>query len=134
MDAAEIALRVEASRLFEHAVGSSLTFRLRLPTDLDFRIAASRAIGPDGEVNFATATHHVLTAALKGWEGPLVRDLLPDVAQAEGNLPLPFDPATVGAYLATHLDVEDALIAEIHRRRDERESARKNSQSASPGS
>ena len=132
MDFAELKRQIEASRQTEAKLGAA-TFKLRLPEEHVWCVANETHRDAHGHTMESRASREVLDAALIGWEGVTLQDLLQD-APAE---PLPFSPAAKTELLNSRQDVADLLAMtlglKIIERRETREAARKNSSSGSSG-
>jgi len=85
MDLADIRRKAQAARQFDHAIGVA-GFTLRVPTKLESSIAWSQSVAQSRQ---GGGEHHLrwhrelLTLAVVGWSGVMVRDVLPTCEVAE---------------------------------------------------
>jgi hypothetical protein len=133
METSDILARFAKAREFE-AVAGGWKFRMRLPTDFHERRFAMETSGIAAAAQSQQWLHDMLLAAVIGWEGPTLDDLL-----HEGDkTPLPYAPALVAPLLESKLELFDELSVALHAERAARlakvEAAAKNSASASTGS
>lgn len=138
MNAADLRARVEAGLTFQHQVDGH-TFRLVLPTRERGNQIVRESMGAEFGSSAASIGRYrvaLVLECLRGWEGPRVSDLLPDIE--DGNAPLPYGPDEARLLIDERTDWFDALYVEINRRIALRAEALKadagNSPSGSPGS
>ena len=138
MNAADLRARIEAGLTFRHQVDGH-TFHLVLPTRERCNQIVRESMGGDYTASAASIGRYrvaLVLECLRGWEGPRVADLLPDVE--DGSAPLPFGPDEAKLLIDERTDWFDALYVEINRRIEQRVAALKadagNSPSGSPGS
>lgn len=145
MDFEDITRAALAARSFSHALdGERIAVSLLLPTPHEAEVAAVRhRLGPDGRPDGAAAVRTVrqlLEQAIVGWQGVTVRDLLPADAPAEpdqAGQAVPWAPALVPLLLdaqpAWQMELHRHLFERIEQRNAARDTAAKNSSSASSG-
>lgn len=105
-----------AAREFEHKI-ERRTFRLRTPTEFEFRDLYSRA-SAGGHINLPRAIRWTVEAACIGWSGVTVGDLLPRLPDDEAKKDaVPFSAQALELLVENRLDWADELVAELQRRR-----------------
>lgn len=133
MELEDIRRQAMAAREFEKVVDHG-SFWLRLPTRYEVTLAARRAGGNEDPASLLILERALVELAIVRWSGVNIKDVLPDEAQDE---PLPHSPDAVRILLdakpdwATELGV--ALFDRMAQRKEERDTAAKNSSSASTG-
>ncbi|MCU0806307.1 MAG: hypothetical protein MUF79_14650 [Burkholderiales bacterium] len=133
MDTAELKLRYDGAREFDHWVGGR-RYRLRIPTQASARQVFKRLESRGEALDIENFARELLPDHLVGWDQVPSRWLVPDAE--EGDF-LPWSPMAAKLLMAE----DQALAAELAgplfdkflARRDALEEARKNSPSASPG-
>jgi len=104
-------------------------YTLVIPSDFEWRTIIKRHREDDSK-----CTRALVDAALVGWSGVRVADAVPESDKATESLP--FSGEARALLLDYRVDIlstlETALILEFHSRREAREAAQKNSESASP--
>lgn len=132
MDLSEFKAKLERAREMEvKAVGA--TFRLRLPSEHAWRVAAEEHRGPGGRVKQEQASRALLEASVLGWEGVTEGHLLLDGSTE----PVSFSVEALTMLLNERQDIADELSVALMKRVKERaaqvETARKNSLRAPSG-
>ena len=111
MDIADLKAKALAARTAPMVLGEC-SFTLLTPTGKE-SLAASAALGtyPQGTSMLMLLRRVLLEQALIGWQGPRVRDILPD--DPEGNAPLAWSAETVPLLLEAQPEWADALGNEL---------------------
>lgn len=109
MDLETLRAEARAARQFTHRIGE-VDYTLLIPTRHEVLVAARRAnlaqVGGDAAA-LLVLMRGVLEAAIVGWMGLRVRDVLP--GHAEGNDPLAFNAGAVPLLLDARPDDADEL-------------------------
>lgn len=138
MDLSQIQREAEAAREFDHpCADGAVVFSLRLPTRSQTKVAAMRANArPKDPGAIALLERELLVGAVIGWRGPIIGHVLP--GSPERGLPFAWSADAVPTLLDAQPDWADALGLELFRRMAQRnavrDTAEKNSPTASPGS
>lgn len=132
MDVSTLKQQVAAARAFEVTCGD-MVFTLTLPSEHDYRTTLEAHRDTSGRILESAAFRVLLDAAVTGWRGVTMRDVLPEA----DDTPMPFNVDTRALLLDHRQDVADELSIAIATKRreraDAREAARKNLPSGSSG-
>lgn len=105
-----------------------VTATLRVPTRFEVQIALKRCGGDDDAARLITLERMVLSAAIVGWTGARITDILPDHPNDD---PLVFEPGAVPLLLDAQPDLAQAwglaLFERMRETRDRVGDAEKNS-------
>ena len=133
MDTAELKLRYEGAREFDHWVGGR-RFRLRIPTQAEARQVFKRLEYRGEALDIENFAHELLPDHLVGWDPLPSKWLVPD---ADDGDVLPWSPMAAKLLISENqtlaAELAGPLFDKFLERRDAMEDARKNSPSASPG-
>lgn len=126
MSWAELKVRIEAGRRFEHPI-SGVGFQLRVPTDHAWNAAVGRCRDANGLVNEAESQRAIVELGLTGWAGLREKHFPP----YEGEAEVPYTPAARTELLDARPDWQAELLIHLcdrfEQQRRAREEARKNS-------
>ncbi|MCU0898161.1 MAG: hypothetical protein MUC55_11755 [Burkholderiales bacterium] len=133
MDTAELKLRYEGAREFDHWVGGR-RYRLRIPTQSAARQVFKRLEAAGERLDIENFARELLPEHVIGWDAIPAAWLVPDADPCD---PLPWSPTAARLLMAEDQQLASELAGPLFERflarRDALEEARKNSPSASPG-
>lgn len=124
MEFASFKQQLEAARQAEVQAGGA-TFKVRLPSEYQRRLAAQRNRDADGRTVEVAAVREVLVAAVIGWQGVTAEHFLPGA----GTDSVAFSPEACAELLDCRHDIANevtvAVAAKLKERRENLEAAAK---------